>query len=133
MNLTNAGPAKKPGSTPALPNHRTGKIRIVAIAMTKRSPLAPELPTVDEAIGTKGFEAQLWNTLAAPAATPAPVIESLSIAVTRVLNDAALKEQLARLAIQPTTDSSPAKAKAYIKAEMVKWKPVVDATGIKLD
>lgn len=117
----------------SLPNHRTGKIRIVAIATTKRSSLAPELPTVDEAIGTKGFEALLWNTLAAPAGTPAPVVNALSAAVSKIMNDVALHAQLARLAIQPETNSSPTKATAYINAEMVKWKPVVEATGIKLD
>ena len=116
-----------------LPSHQAGKLRIVAIAMPKRSPLAPELPTVDEAIGAKRFEAVLWNTLAAPAATPAPVIASLSAATTRVMNEVSLHEQLARLAIQPNTNSTPATASAYVKAEIAKWKPVVEATGIKLD
>lgn len=117
----------------ALPNHNVGKIRIVAIATAKRSSLAPELPTVDEAIGTKGFEALLWNTLAAPAAIPGPVAGNLSAAVSKIMNDGALHAQLDRLAIQPTTGSSPTMAVAYIKAEMAKWKPVVEATGIKLD
>jgi tripartite-type tricarboxylate transporter receptor subunit TctC len=117
----------------ALPGHQAGKLRILAIATTKRSPLAPELPTVDEAIRITGFEAVLWNTLAAPAATPAPILGTLSAALSKVMRDTALHEQLARLAIQPTIDSSPAMANAYIKAEMAKWKPVVEATGIKLD
>lgn len=117
----------------ALPNHKVGKIRVVAVATINRSPLAPELPTVDEAIKTRGFEALLWNVLTAPAATPAPIVGSLSTMVSKVMSDAALHEQLSRLAIQPTTNSSPAMATAYVKAEIVKWKPVVEATGIKLD
>ncbi len=117
----------------ALPSHQAGKLRIVAIATAKRSPLAPELPSVDEAIGTRGFEARLWNTLAAPAATAAPIIQSLSAATAKVMSDASLHEQLARLAIEPTMSSSPAMARAYIHAEMTKWRPVVEATGMKID
>jgi tripartite-type tricarboxylate transporter receptor subunit TctC len=88
---------------------------------------------VDEAIGTKGFEAVLWNVVAAPAGTPAAVVAVLSAATVKVMADATLHEQLAKMAILPTTDSNPAAAVAYIRSEMDKWRPVVEATGIKSD
>lgn len=115
-----------------LASHRSGVLRIVAVASPKRSPLAPEVPTVDEAIGTKGFEAVLWNVVAAPAGTPPAVVDTLAKATAKVLGDATLVEQLAKLGIQPTAESSPAAATAYIRTEIEKWRPVVEATGIRI-
>ena len=69
---------------PSLANHKAGKIRIVAIAGARRSPLVPEVPTVDEALGSKGFDALLWNMVAAPAGTPAAVVETLSQASAKL-------------------------------------------------
>ncbi len=115
-----------------LASHRSGGLRIVAVASPKRSPLAPEVPTVDEALGTKGFEAVLWNVVAAPVGTPPAVVDTLAKATAKVLGDATLIEQLAKLGIQPTAESSPAAATAYIRAEIEKWRPVVEATGIKI-
>lgn len=116
-----------------LPLHRTGKVRVIAIASAQRSALAPDIPTVDEALGTRGFEAVLWNVVAAPAGTPVPVLEKLAAATNKALADPALQAELAKLAIQPTLDSNPAAAAAYLRAEQKRWQPVVDATGIKLD
>ncbi len=60
----------------SLPDHRAGKAKILAIAAPKRSDAASDVPTVDEAIGTKGFEAVLWNAVFAPAGTPPAVLET---------------------------------------------------------
>ena len=115
-----------------LPNYKAGKIKIVAVAAPKRSPLAPEVPTVDEALGLRGFEAVLWNVVAAPANLPPAVTAALAAATAKVMADPSLHQQLAALAIDPVTDSNPAAATAYIRAEIEKWRPVVEATGIKL-
>jgi len=60
------------------------------------------------------------------------VVDTLAKATAKVLGDATLIEQLAKLGIQPTAESSPAAATAYIRAEIEKWRPVVEATGIKI-
>ncbi len=117
---------------PSLQNHRAGKIRILALASARRSPLIPDVPTVDEALGIKGFEALLWNVIVAPAGTPPAVIEILSQATAKVMGDTALQEQLAGLGIETMTGSNPASAAAYIRSEMAKWKPVIDASGVKV-
>ena len=117
----------------SLQEHKAGKMRILAIAAAQRSPEAPDVPTVDEAIGTKGFEAILWNVVAAPPGTPAAVLDALSNATARVMSDASLRESLARFAIQAETGSNPAKAAAYIRSEMERWKPVIDAAGVKIE
>ena len=114
----------------SLQDHKAGKTRILAIAAAKRSPQAPEVPTVDEALGTRGFEAMLWNVVAAPAGTPAAALEALSAATAKIMADPGLRESLANLAIEPQTGSNPAAATAYIHSEMARWKPVIDAAGI---
>ncbi len=115
-----------------LPNHKAGKLKIVAVASARRSPLAPDVPTVDEAIGTRGFEAVLWNVVAAPAKLPPAITAALGAATAKVMADTSLHQQLAALGIDPITDTGPAAATAYIRAEIEKWRPVVEATGIKL-
>jgi tripartite-type tricarboxylate transporter receptor subunit TctC len=117
---------------PSLQNHRAGKIRILGLASAQRSPLIPDVPTVDEALGIKGFEALLWNVIVVPAGTPAAVVETLSQATAKVMGDTALQEQLAGLGIETRTGSNPAAAAAYIRSEMAKWKPVIDASGVKV-
>jgi tripartite-type tricarboxylate transporter receptor subunit TctC len=112
--------------------HKAGKLKVVAIATAKRSLLVPDVPTVDEAIGTRGFESVLWNVIAAPARLPPPVTAALAAATAKVMADPSLHQQLSALAIEPTTDSGPAAATAYIRAEIEKWRPVVEASGIKL-
>jgi len=110
----------------SLANHKAGRARILAVAAPKRSPLAPEIPTVDEALGTKGFQAVLWNVVCAPAGTAAPVLEQLSRATAKALSDASLREQLAQLGIDVETDITLGAATAYITAEMGRLKPVVE-------
>jgi len=114
----------------SLQEHKAGKLRILAVAASKRSPQLPDVPTVDEAIGTKGFEAMLWNVVAAPAGTPAAVLEALSAATARVMADPGLRESLANLAIEPQSGSNPAAATTFIRGEIARWKPVIETAGI---
>lgn len=116
----------------SLPDHKAGRMRILAIASGKRSTLLPEVPTVDEALGTRGFEAVLWNVVAAPEGTPQAVLETLASATSKVMSEASLREQLANLGIEPEAGSGPRAATMYIQAEMTRWRPVVDAMGLKL-
>jgi tripartite-type tricarboxylate transporter receptor subunit TctC len=115
-----------------LPLHQGGQAKILAIATAKRSPLAPDVPTVNEALGIKGFEAVLWNGVAVPAGTPRPVADALAAATAKVLRDPSVQEQLSKLAME-SMDTTPASAIEYIKSETAKWKPVIEATGIKIE
>jgi tripartite-type tricarboxylate transporter receptor subunit TctC len=117
----------------SLQQFRAGTVRILAVASAKRSGLAPDIPTVDEALGTKGFEAGLWNAVVAPAATPAPVIAKLNEATQRVMADPGFQEQLRKAGIDPVTDSTPATARAFIEKERLRFKPVVEASGVQMD
>ena len=82
------------GTTTGLPLARSGKARALAMASGKRSPLAPELPTIAEA-GLPGYEISSWFGAVVPAATPDPVIAKLHADFVRSLNSADLRERLA--------------------------------------
>lgn len=114
----------------SLPQYRSGKVRILAVAAQKRSALAPDIPTVDEVLATKGFEAGLWNVVAAPAGTPVEIIGQLQGATRAVMAEAPFQEQLRKLGIDPITDSDPASARAFIAKEQERFRPVVKAIGM---
>lgn len=117
----------------SLSQYRGGKVRILAVASAKRSGLAPDIPTVDEVLGTKGFEAGLWNVVAAPAGTPAPVIAKLHEATLKAMSDPEFQEQLRKIGIDPVLDSNPTSARVYIEKERARFGPVVEASGAKSD
>jgi tripartite-type tricarboxylate transporter receptor subunit TctC len=87
---------------------------------------------VNEALGIRGFEAVLWNGVAAPVGTPKAVIDLLSEVTNKVLKDPVLVDQMNKLAMEPT-ESTPASAVELIKSETTKWRPVIDALGLKFE
>lgn len=115
----------------SLANHKAERVRILAVAAAKRSPLAPDVPTVDEALGTRGFQAVLWNVVCAPAGTPAAVMERLAQATSNALSDPALLEQASKLGVNVEAGVSLGAATSFIEAEKARWKPVVEALTLK--
>jgi tripartite-type tricarboxylate transporter receptor subunit TctC len=117
----------------SLQHHREGRMRILAVASPKRSALAPDIPTVDEALGTKDFVAALWNAVAVPAGTPAEVIDKLYAATAATMGDTAFTDQLLQMGIEPTIGATPQSTREFITKERARWKPVVEATGVSSD
>jgi tripartite-type tricarboxylate transporter receptor subunit TctC len=117
----------------SLQHHRDGRMRILAVAQAKRSPLAPDIPTVDEALGTTGFVAALWNAVAVPAATPPDVIEKLHAATARAMTDKSFEDQLLKMGIEPTVGATPQSTRDFIVKERARWKPVIEAVGVTSD
>jgi tripartite-type tricarboxylate transporter receptor subunit TctC len=117
----------------SLQHHRDGRMRILAVALPKRSPLAPDIPTVDEALGSRGFVAALWNAVAVPAATPPEVVEKLYAATAQVMADKSFEEQLLKMGIEPTVGATPQSTREFVLKERARWKPVVEATGVSSD
>ncbi len=113
----------------SLPFAKSGKLRAIAVGGAKRSPAAPEIPTVAEN-GLPGFEVTDWQGLLAPAKTPAAVIERLNREALRVLNEREVKERLANAGLQVVT-STPQQFADFIRAEIDKWGKVIRAAGIK--
>jgi tripartite-type tricarboxylate transporter receptor subunit TctC len=116
----------------ALPQAQSGAIRAIGAGMATRMRAMPELPTLQEQ-GLKGFECYTWNAILAPADTPQPIVDRLSEAINKALEDPAVFKHLQEAGIDPTPGSTPKQAAAFIKAELAKWAPIIKASGAHID
>ena len=114
-----------------LPFVKAGKLRALAITDLKRSPLLPDLPTLDES-GLKGYQIVGWNGMFVPAGTPQAIVTKLYTGVSSALALADVKERLAILGADGVGDS-PQHFAAFIKADIAKWAQVVKTAGIKIE
>jgi tripartite-type tricarboxylate transporter receptor subunit TctC len=114
-----------------LPHIKSGRLRGLGIATLKRSPLLPELPTIAES-GYPGFEAVGWIGIAAPAKTPAAVLDKLNAEMVKILGQPDVRERLNTLAFTPVGGSR-AEFAEYIKSEIAKWGKAVKESGAKVD
>ena len=117
---------------PSLPHARAGKLRILAVTTARRTPLAPEYPTVDEAAGLKGYEAVVWVGLLAPAGTPAVIVNRLNAEIERQQQTRELREQLASQSADPYRDT-PAGFAALIRNDIAKYGRIVKDIGLKVE
>jgi tripartite-type tricarboxylate transporter receptor subunit TctC len=116
---------------------RDGKLRAVATTGATRSPVLPEVPTMQEA-GLAGFEATAWWGVLTPAATPAAVLARLGAAVDTVARDDAFRARMAGFGAEPPGltpqgGSTPAAFAAFLSAERDKWAEVVRRSGARVD
>ena len=116
---------------PALPHVRDGKLRALAVTSAKRSPAAPELPTVDET-ALPGFEANTWHGVVVPAGTPGAIVARLNREIVAILH---LPDVVERFSSQgaEALGSTPEEFAAYIKSETLKWAKVVRDSGAKAE
>jgi tripartite-type tricarboxylate transporter receptor subunit TctC len=110
---------------------KDGLVRPLAVTTPKRTAILPDIPTVAE-LGIPGFDATTWHGLVAPAGTPRDIIEALNRATVAALNDAATRKALSDLGVD-VQSSSPAEFSDYIKAEIPKWRAVVQEAGGQLN
>lgn len=108
---------------------KSGRLRALGVATSKRLPLFPDLPTIAEA-GVKGYEATQWYGVLAPANTPTPVVAKLHAALVKALQGADVKERLASEAGEPV-GNTPEEFRAFIQKEIARWAPVIKASGAK--
>ena len=114
----------------AIQHVRSGKLRPIAVTTAKRSPELPDVPTIAEA-GVPGYEATSWFGLWAPAGTPAPVLDKLHSALTKVLQDPAVVKKIADQGGEVVIDA-PAEFEAFIQSEAAKWGKVVKESGAEV-
>jgi tripartite-type tricarboxylate transporter receptor subunit TctC len=110
---------------------RLGAVRALAVTATRRSPLLPDVPTVDQA-GVPGYEAIAWHGVLAPRGTSPDIVGVLNRAIAEVLSDKDLQARLREDGID-TVGSTPEQFKTFLNADIEKWRQVVEAAGIKLD
>ena len=111
-----------------LPQVKGGKVRALGMSSLKRSPLAPDVPTIDEA-GVKGYEMSYWFAAYVPAKTPAPVVQKLHDLLVAATRGASAKNFYESTGTEAVT-SSPEELAKFQSAESQKWGRIIKAAGI---
>jgi tripartite-type tricarboxylate transporter receptor subunit TctC len=114
------------------PYAKDNRLRALAIAITRRSALLPDVPTLEQAANLPGFEMSAWQGIVLPAATPPDIVGRLNAEVNKALQGADLRARLAAGGSEPLGGTSEQYA-AYIRSELVRWAKVVRDSGAKLD
>ena len=115
----------------SLPQVKSGKVRALAVTGAKRSPAAPDLPTMMEA-GVKGYESATWYGVLAPAKTPKDVVNRLNAEIVAILNQPEVRDRLSKEGADPA-GTTPQQFGAYIKSEIDKWARVVKTANIQVN
>jgi len=112
----------------SLPQIQAGRLKPLALASARRSPLLPQVPTIAES-GVPGYEATLWMGFLAPKGTPAPVIDTIDRAIAQSLKRPELLKQFAVYGVEPV-GSTPAAFQSQISSELKQWATVVQRAHI---
>jgi tripartite-type tricarboxylate transporter receptor subunit TctC len=118
------------GLAAALPNVRSGKLRLLAVASAKRSAAVPDVPSVAESV--PGFDVPSWLGVVAPAGTPRPIIERLHAEIAKVLATDEVKERLAAEGGEVIA-GGPEEFAAYLRSEIAKWDKVIKGANIRAE
>jgi len=113
-----------------LPYIDSGKLRALGVTTKARSPRLPDVPAIQEAL--PGFDVVLWNGVFAPAGTPAAVVTRLNNAISKILQDPAMRKVLADQGSTPV-GNTPSEFKANLAVEIDKWGKLVKLSGARVD
>ncbi len=115
----------------ALPQVRAGRVKLLAVASSKRSALIPDVATIAEQ-GVPGYDSGAWLGALFPAGTPSAIVNRLNAEIIKIVRTPDMSERLNKLGGEPLS-STPEEFSAHIKSELRKWgKAVVDA-GVKIE
>jgi tripartite-type tricarboxylate transporter receptor subunit TctC len=114
----------------SIPLVKDGKLRALAVTSPTRSPIAPELPTMQEA-GFPGFAADAWFGLVAPAGTPETVIARLHAELTKHLGEPALRKTMTELGMVPVANS-PSEFAGAVAQESAYWASAIQRMGLRI-
>lgn len=122
-------PAAVLGSSTVIPQHKAGRVRILAVTSKKRSAVLSDIPTLDES-GLKGFDVYQWTAMLAPAKTPKAIISRLNTEINDILRQPAARDKLqaAGFEAQPST---PEEVSKLIHDGMARWGKLIQE--LKLD
>jgi tripartite-type tricarboxylate transporter receptor subunit TctC len=115
----------------ALPHVRSGRLRALAVTWARRSPAAPDIPTIAES-ALPGFDAGTWYGIVGPAGLSREIVMRLNSEVNKVLQSPGFKQHMASLGVE-TMPGTPEQFGDFIRTEIVKWAKVVRDSGARAD
>jgi len=110
---------------------KAGKLKALAVTTAKRSPIAPDVPTLAES-GLPGYEIGSWQGVFGPAGIPEEIVKRLNTEIVKIINAPDVQKKLVELGAEPVANS-PEEFAAFVKTEVVKWGDVVKKSGAKVD
>jgi tripartite-type tricarboxylate transporter receptor subunit TctC len=120
-------------STPTvLPYIKAGRLKPIAVTSLKRTPVLPDIPTLDES-GLRGYQVGSWYGMFAPAATPPEIVRKIHAAIQRALQTPELKDIMAKLGTDDTVTETPEAFKALLLSDIAKYAKVIKAANLKVD
>ena len=114
-----------------MPFVKSGRIKALAIASSKRSAFLPQLPTLAE-VGAPEIQADAWIGIVAPAKTPPETVNRLHSELVQILAEPSVKEKLHAQYMAPVANT-PAQFRSMVNDEVARWKPVIEKNSITLD
>lgn len=108
-----------------------GKLKPLAIAATKRSPLLPEVRTLAE-LGVAGVDASVWFGAVVRSGTPAPVVQRLNEEIVKVMKNPEVTKRFSDLGLEPMPMST-TQFSSFLQAEITRWTALVKASGASID
>ena len=117
--------------TASIEHIRSGRLKALAVSSKKRSPLLPNVPTLDES-GVPGYEASTFTGIFAPAGIPGPVADKLTGALHRALSNETVRERYRSMGVE-IMDMSRAEFEAYVRADYEKWRAIAREGNIVVE
>ena len=114
---------------PAMPHVRAGRLRALGVTGARRSPVAPDVPTVAES-GVPGYAATAWQGVLAPGGTPHEIVTRLNTELAKVLRAPDALKTLSEQGYE-VEGGTPERFASFVQTEIVKWTKVVKAAGLK--
>jgi tripartite-type tricarboxylate transporter receptor subunit TctC len=111
---------------------RSGKLKALAVTGDSRSPLLPEVPTMQEA-GVKGYQVTTWMGMVAPARTPADTVHRLHDAIAQAMDRPSVKQAMISQGLDRAASLSPDAFGHYMAQDLVKWTPIIKASGASVN
>ena len=110
---------------------KQGKVKVLGVAARKRTPLLPDVPTVEEA-GLPGYDLRVWYGYFAPARTPKPIVQKLHHELHTALQVPEIQSRFAVMGTEPI-GMGPEEFSKTFQADLRKWAQFIKSTGLKLD
>jgi tripartite-type tricarboxylate transporter receptor subunit TctC len=113
-----------------MPYVKAGRLRALAVTTAKRSPSAPDIPTVAEAANLPGYEVDSWYGVFAPAKTPQAIVRRMRDEIAKMVNTPDIREKLLEQGAD-AVGSTPEELGRIVTAELAKWAPLVREANIR--